>query len=239
MIDRGITGRGIIGTHHSGKFLASTDMSGIQAGTDSFFGRPEWYSNSQRDIISREAGQAISKALSKALSKELSSAKIDAPAPTSPYQPAIPSQSSSSAQEVAQEAFQYWNAPLSEQYGMDKSVAFQEAMSNTAYQRAIADLQKAGLNPVLAIQGLGGATSSVYVPDAISRLQNSMPNSGSSGGSYSGKSSAKSNVDYNVVKGLSALASAAVGAATKSFPLGAAAYFFAQALLPMALKGKK
>jgi len=228
MIDRGISGF----THHSGKFLASTNMSGIQAGTDSILGRPEWYSNSQRDLISREAGEAISKALS----KEISSAKVDTPAPTSPYQPVTSSQGGSSAQEVAQEAFQYWNAPVSEQYGMDKSVAFQEAMSNSSYQRAIADLQKAGLNPVLALQGLSGASSSVYVPNATSRLQNSAPNSGSSGGSYSGKSSAKSQLDYNVVKGLSALASAAVGAATKSFPLGAAAYFFAQSLLPMALK---
>ena len=230
MIDRG-TGSISGFTHHSGKFLAPTDMSGIQAGTDSILGRPEWYSNSQRDLISREAGQAISKVIS--------SAKVDTPAPTSPYQPAIPSQGGSSAQEVSQEAFQYWNAPVSEQYGMDKSVAFQEAMSNSSYQRAIADLQKAGLNPVLALQGLGGATSSVYVPNATSILQNSAPNSGSSGGSYSGKSSAKSQLDYNVVKGLSALASAAVGAATKSFPLGAAAYFFAQSLLPMVLKSKK
>lgn len=215
MIDRGITT-----TKAAAKLATGTSInaSGFSHSSGKF---PATSPNALRDII---------------FNSGLSSAKVDTPAPISPYQPAIPSQSSSSAQEVSQEAFQYWNAPVSEQYGMDKSVAFQEAMSNSSYQRAIADLQKAGLNPVLALQGLSGASSSVYVPDATSRLQNSAPNSGSSGGSYSGKSSAKSQLDYNIVKGLSALASAAVGAATKSFPLGAAAYFFAQSLLPMVLK---
>lgn len=83
---------------------------------------------------------------------------------------------------VSPAVFEYLNADLAKYYGMGKSSAYQEALENTSYQRAMKDMKAAGLNPAVMF-GSGranGAGSNVY------------PSSGGSGGSYSRRSGGSS-----------------------------------------------
>lgn len=41
----------------------------------------------------------------------------------------------------------------------EKNRAWQKMMSDTSYQRAVADLKSAGINPLMAVSGLSGASS--------------------------------------------------------------------------------
>lgn len=106
----------------------------------------------------------------------------------------------------------YLNADLAKYYGMSKETAYSEALSNTAYQRAVKDMQAAGLNPAVLF-GAGRASTA----DGVSVIRSA--SSGSGGGSSrrsSGGASAKHVFDNGAYGAISTAAGLVAAVATKN-----------------------
>lgn len=126
-------------------------------------------------------------------------------------------------------ALDYLNADLAKHYGMDQTTAYNEALSNTSYQRAVRDMQAAGLNPAVLF-GNGRVSGADGVYGAQPLAASSGVFYGSSGGSsgYSRSSRSRSGDKlfsknaYGMIAGLGGLAGAGIAAATGgSIGLGA------------------
>lgn len=115
---------------------------------------------------------------------------------------------------------EYLYADLAKAYGMDATTAYQEALSNTSYQRAVKDLQAAGLNPILAATSLSGA-GGVYNPTPLGSV-GSVGTFISPGRVSSGVSSALgSHKYYKELKNIGTIGGAVIGLLAGKHPMAA------------------
>lgn len=182
-------------------------------------------SNSGREAI-REAQKVhpeyYPKTFTEALENfndKVASGMEDALQPGSPPKVQSPTSAPKAAKaKTKPETIDYFNADIAKKYGMSKSTAYQEALSNTSYQRSVKDMQAAGLNPAVLFGG-GRATpanSAVYAAEENGSGSGgySFGSGGRSGSSGNGKLFSGS--AYSFIQALGGL----VGIATTKKPDG-------------------
>lgn len=115
------------------------------------------------------------------------------------------------------ETFDYLDAPWASAYKMSRETAYSEALNNTAYQRSVKDMQRAGLNPAVIFGAGNGYTAGVPAFASSASSPSGSRGSSRSGSSGSGRSKSSdklfSTSAYSVMSALGGI----VGAlATKS-----------------------
>lgn len=130
------------------------------------------------------------------------------------------------------EKHDYLDAPWASAYGMSKETAYNEAMTNTEYRRAVKDMQAAGLNPAVIFGAGKGSTAGV--PGYIS---SSSPGGGGGGGGFRryGGSSSRSRNDYLFSSSAYSILSVLGGVAGAAITKSASGYWIGTSILQGAM----
>lgn len=122
----------------------------------------------------------------------------------------------------------YYEAPLAQLHGFNRTTAYQEALANTAYRREMADMRKAGLNPsvIYGSHNSSGASANILPRDDFAYV--GYGGSGGSGGygggrRYRGGNSGKYLFSGGAYYGIMAAVGTIAAVATKNVGAGMAA----------------